>query len=275
METLLFHVDESAAGGKNIPIFFERRQQESAEHIHRSLAPIIDFICSTWGLEVPQDFRVYIMTSMLQFIFHPASLFRKIVLGLFLPLWYGKAKKVWGFSGGWSLPVGKSRVIGVKPPELWPDPGKNFGIKVFVDEPDSTLKFNWFLCHETVHAFSLHLRLPLWLNEGIAAVSVDRLYQRETIRRETLDLFEGKIEKDTNMNYRSVQRKDKRVLLYHFVRGYWFTRYLEEKHPGLVKSLLKERQNHQAITAAVEKEMDLQRGQLWQQLDAILSDHFR
>jgi lambda repressor-like predicted transcriptional regulator len=275
MENMVFSAEHEPGKSRRIPVYFEPQHRDLAQLTHESLETITRFIRETWGFEIPEDFRIYVMNSMMQLIFHPSPLHRKILLGLFLPLWYRRVKKIWEFSGGWSYPTGKRMIIGVKPPELWPDPEKNFGMKVFVDEPDERQKFLWFLCHESVHAFSYHLRLPLWLNEGLATLSVDRLYQKQTIRPQTLEVLEKNNEADGNMNYRKVQSKDNRTLLYHFLRGYWLTRYLEERRPGVLKEVLARKTSHPEIAAKVAKALDLPVEELWRQADGILTEHFR
>jgi len=45
-------------------------------------------------------------------------------------------------------------------------------------------KVQQIACHELVHAFTSHLRLPVWLHEGLAMVTVDRLLQNQSIQGE-------------------------------------------------------------------------------------------
>ena len=43
-------------------------------------------------------------------------------------------------------------------------------------------------CHELVHAYTAHLKLPAWLHEGLAMLTVDRFFERPTVKRESRDL---------------------------------------------------------------------------------------
>jgi hypothetical protein len=57
------------------------------------------------------------------------------------------------------------------------------GERIFVKTDDVT-KVQQIACHELVHAFTSHLRLPVWLHEGLAMVTVDRLLQNQSIQGE-------------------------------------------------------------------------------------------
>lgn len=269
------HQADSGNGAIEVPIYFEEHHGELAGLAHDSMDSIITFNRDQWKLDTPQDMSIYIMTSMMTMLFHPSPMYRKVLLGLSLPLWYGRVKKIWQYSGGWSYPTGKRRVIGVKPPELWPDPLTNFGVKVFADSETDEEKFQWLLCHEAVHAFSYHLRLPLWLNEGIASYSVDLLYQKQTIRPELIQLLEKREEAAEDMNYRKIQSKEKKLLLYHFLRGYFLTRYLHENHGGLIGEIMAHRIPYKEINTKVASVLDIPVDQLWTQVDSILTAYFK
>jgi len=81
---------------------------------------------------------------------------------------------------------------------------RSIGARLFVEEPDINNKIQHFTCHELVHACSSHLRLPMWLNEGIAMVTVDRFVGEQTVRMDTLDLvknFSAHNQPPTQQNY--------------------------------------------------------------------------
>jgi len=129
-------------------------------------------------------------------------------------------------------------------------------------------------CHELVHACSARLRLPPWLNEGIAVVTVDRLLGRQTIQQESLRMLRDSQPKGPPPTYREMSRMNAKDFPYHAVRGYWIVRHLEEVSPGLLRRLFSARRTPQAIEEEVAGQVGLSPGSLWKETDGIVVDHF-
>ncbi len=150
----------------------------------------------------------------------------------------------------------------------------SIGDRIFVPQDDARVKVQGVTCHELVHAFSSHLRLPTWLKEGLAMVTVDRLYGRPTVRPETLEALE-RSSPVTGMGGREKGAVgDPDGFVYQYVRGYWLTRYLEDTRPGLLEGLLSRRHSHDELEGQVATAYGKGREEFWRQIDREIVSHF-
>jgi hypothetical protein len=115
----------------------------------------------------------------------------------------------------------------------------------------------------------------MWLNEGIATVTVDRFLEKRTVRREALDLVKNYQPKGAPPTYRELSRASREAMAYHTVRGYWLVQYLEAKHPGLLKRLLTSPRESWAIENEIAKELGLEPAHLWSKIDDIMVTHLK
>jgi hypothetical protein len=257
-----------------LTLFFEAGEQEAAELIGGACAQSVDLIQQLWGLGAPEDCRVYVMTSWLHFMFHAAPWPWRPLLAIFFPLWAPRAKKLWRYAGGWAQRYGNRRAVGVKPPHLAQLSDRSIGGQVFVKEDDVREKVRHVTCHELVHAFASHLRLPMWLNEGLAMVTVDRYFQKQTVRRETLGVLERWSRGTGPGRYRKLRVEDKDAMVYHCVRGYWLTRYIEDTQPELLRGLLARRTGHRELERKVASAYGQEVRVFWQHIDRVVSSYF-
>lgn len=257
-----------------LTLYYEAQEGHSANVVERACRQSLELIRHCWDLKTPEGCRVYVMTSWLRFVFHSAPWYRKVLLALFIPLLAFRARRIWVYSGGWTLPY-RRPAVGVKPPRLIESGDRSIGALVFVQEEDLDEKVRHITCHELVHAYSAHLRLPLWLNEGLAMVTVDRLIGRATVRPETLESLVRPAGEGRPKGYRRVSVREPEELVYAFVRGYWITRYVEETQPGLLKSLLAKRLDHRELEGQIADAYQMGRQDFWQRVDAVVTGHFR
>jgi len=145
---------------------------------------------------------------------------------------------------------------------------------MFVEEQDMKVNVQHVTCHELVHACSAHLKLPMWLNEGIATVTVDRFLERPTIRQETLEFMRGFLPKAAPPMYRELSRMGGEAIAYHGMRGYWLVRYLEEKRPGFLSRMFSLRRDAKAIEQEMIVELGVESGSFWSEIDDIVVNHF-
>ena len=260
------------AGG--LPLAFSSEDEQTARVIADAVDATLRLATDSWGLAPPKDCRLYVMTSWRGFFFESAPAAWKVLLAVGYPLWCGRARRVWLLSAGWTPRYSRRVAIGIKPPRLVQGSDRSVGARLFIEEPDPTAKLRHVTCHELIHAASAHLKLPAWLNEGLAAVSVDRFMGQPTIREDSLDLLEQAEPKAAPPSYRAMARLRGEALAYHAVRGYWIVRLLEETHPSFVRSLLNVRLPHTAIERRVAERLGLQSG-LWREIDDIVTRHFR
>ncbi len=256
-----------------LTIYFQADERDTADLVEQACRQSLSLIRQCWGLDTPEGCRVYVMTSWHHFLLHSAPWPRKILLSLFMPLWAFRARRIWAYSGGWTLPY-RRPAVGIKPPRLIEAGDSSIGARVFVREEDLSEKVRHVTCHELVHAFSAHLKLPLWLNEGLAMVTVDRLFQRTTVQAETLKVLNPPSAEAGPKGYREVSVREQETFVYAFVRGYWITRYLEETQPELLKSLLAQRISPQALESRIAAAYHMQREEFWQRIDPIVASHF-
>lgn len=258
-----------------LTLFFESAEREAAELIgaacERSVATIRDY----WGLDTPKDCRVYVLTAPLLFFFHSAPWPWRLLLGISLPLWAPRVRRTWASANGWTQRFGERRAVGVKPPRLARTGVNGSGGRIFVADAGVDEQVRHTTCHELTHAFTAHLKLPMWLNEGLANVTVDHLAGRPSIQPATLDSLGNAAYGSRAEDYRRLRRGDLEGLVYHFVRGYWLTRYLDETQPALLRRLLARRFRPQALEEELAAALGLAPDTFWDEIDGVVVAHFQ
>ena len=254
---------------RGLTLFFDAKEQEAAELVGGACEQSIELLYRLWGLEVPADCRVYVMTSWPSFLFYSAPWPWRIWLGVTLPLRYARLNKLWDMAGGWTQCYGKRRTVGVKPPRLLQAVDNRFRERIFVPRTvEEWVEHN--TCHELVHAFTGHLRLPTWLHEGLAMVTVDRLAGRPTVKAETLQALARPAAGSRPEEGHGRRPLDQEGLIYLAVRGYWITRYLADTRPALLKKCLERRLPHDVLESALAAELGVD----WSGIDAVVVSHF-
>ena len=258
----------------NVVLVYAPGEQDTADLISGACEKAIQLAQENWGLEPPEDCRIYVMTSWLGFVFQSAPWPWRILLGATMPFWCFRARRTWPYSAAWTLRYGRRVAIGVKPPRLLAQSDKSIGVRMFVEEKDMKVNMQHITCHELVHACSAHLRLPTWLNEGIATVTVDRFLGRPTIRQETLEFMRGFVPKRAPPTYRELSRMGGEAIAYHGMRGYWLVRYLEEKRPGFLRYMFSLRQDARAIEREMVAALGMEPKSFWSDIDGVIVGHF-
>ena len=252
----------------------EPKDEATAQVIASACNEALRLAKASWGIDPPSDCRLYVMTSWRGFIFQSAPWPWRVMLALNYPLWSGRARRTWPYSAGWTQHYGRRIAIGIKPPRLLETSDKSVGVHMFVEEKDPVAKIRHLTCHELIHAASAHLHLPDWLNEGLAAASVDRFMGKPTIREDSLGLLQRTQPKGVPPSYRAMSRLRGETLAYHAIRGYWIVRFLEDTQPGFLRGLLSTRQAPAAIERLVAEHLGLQPHGLWREIDDLVIRHF-
>lgn len=199
-------------------------------------------------------------------------------MGTTLPFWGFRARRTWLYSAGWTQSYGRKVAIGVKPARLMEQNGNEYhgsiDIHMFVEEKDMRVNVQNVTCHELVHACSAHLKLPMWLNEGIATVTVDRFQGRPTIRQETLKYMRGFMPKATPPTYRELSRMGVEAIAYHGMRGYWLVRYMEKQYPSFLKNMFSLHRDARMIEREMIAELGMEPESFWNEIDGVIVDHF-
>lgn len=260
---------------EGLTLYYEAEEQEAADLIGRACGKSVPLIEAYWGLDRPEDLRLYVMTSWLRSIFHSAPWSWRIVLAVTLPLWGFRARSLWRIAGGWEQAFGRRRTVGVKPPWLLQEADGSLGDRIFVPGRDLDQRVEHNTCHELAHAFVTHLKLPAWLKEGQAMVTVDRYAGEPTVQEGTLETLVRFTGQPGAESTRRLQARDPAALVYQCVRGYWITRALDEMQPDLLRSLLQERATPQALESRLAASLGLGRGEFWDRIDSVVIAHFQ
>ncbi len=224
-----------------LTVLFPDQEQETAERIGGVCQRSLELIEKNWRLSPPKDLFVCLMTSWLSSTLGAASLPWRIILVVTLPLWGLRARRGWPVVGGWTMRIGRRQVVGVKPPRLLLASDSRIGQRIFVPQHDPDRKLALICGHELTHACVAHLRLPSWLNEGLAMVTMDLVAGEPAVLAGTAETL-GRAPAVTNS--RRLPRftgQDADSLVAIYIAGYWRTRYFEETRPGLLAGLLARR----------------------------------
>jgi hypothetical protein len=244
-------------------LFYDAEEQAAARIIAIACERSVRLLRQRWGLAVPEDCRVYVMTSWLGFLFHSAPWHWKAYLALTLPLVARRASHIWPYAGGWSLPFGRRRAVGVKPMRLIQTANRGLGEQIFTKNRDLSETVQTVTCHELVHAFTFHLRLPTWLNEGLATLAMEHYLDRRIVREETLENLLHASLTPTSSATEKLRMDDPQALISQYVRSYWLTRYIEETRPELLKDLLSMRYKKKELEDKVVSAFGKDQKNIW------------
>ena len=105
-------------------------------------------------------------------------------------------------------------------------------------------------------------------------VTVDKYAGKPTVKDETIKALQNRSRKTNPGRYRKLNPGDIDALMYHFVRGYWITRYIEDNQPELLKDLLKHRYNKRTLESKVAEAFGMNSDDFWRQIDGMVSSYF-
>jgi hypothetical protein len=257
-----------------LTIYFDPEEREAAQLIQEACQRSTQTIHTSWGLEAPEDCRLYILTSWPRCVFQGATFQTQILLALTMPLWYSEFKQRWQYAGGWAQRYGRRQVVGIKTPRLIAETPLGIGSDIFIKEEDLEDKVLSVLSHELTHAFSSHLVLPTWLNEGLAMVTSDRCFQKQTVRTDTLQLLKGSLPRNTSSDELNLKKQSREEILLIYIRGYWLTRYLAQSSPDLLRDLLKDRKSPPAYESVIAGEYGIQPENFWLEFQRRVLSYF-
>ncbi len=236
----------------------------AAETIRQSL-PLIE---SLWGVQPPPQTRVYLHSSWLRALLHGAPLDGKLAVLLGLPFQYIYLNRLWKLAGGWTHRFPMVSLVTVKSPPHLRQSDTSLGQKLFIKIEDEADKFRLTLSHELTHAFSLRLRLPLWLSEGMAMLTSDRLLGVQTVLPETLAFTQRAAQRKPQRFEARVSLRRPEQILEMYARGYWITRYLLEHQPDVLRSVLAKPMNPADLENQLARALGWPRGQFWWHINA-------
>ena len=260
---------------EQMTLFFEASDGEAAEVIGRAAEESIRLVRDVLGLAPGGDLRIYVMRSWPHFLLHSAPWPWRILLGLSFPLWAWRVSRLWRVAGGWMQRYGRRLAVGVKPPRLIQAADRSIGERIFVREEDMEEKIRHITCHEVTHACSARLKLPAWLNEGLAMYMVDRLLGKPTVRAGTAVSLAQAPARAQRRNHPAFSSRNPEEFIRCFVLGYWRVRFLEETRPGLLKKLLAEEYRPGQWREPLAAAFQLGPEPVWENLDLLAAAHFQ
>jgi hypothetical protein len=149
---------------------------------------------------------------------------------------------------------------------------RSLGRRVYVDVEDLNEKMRHMVYHEAAHACAAHLRLPAWLNEGLAMLTVDGIAGWQTVQPATVELLDRGFPVTKG---RRMVNLDPDAVVALYTRGYWITRYFFETRPALMQELLERPLGRAKIEARLAQELGLPRERFWAEVEGIVKRHFR
>jgi len=240
---------------------YDPAEKNAARLVSAACERSVQMFQTRWGLSMPSDCRVYVMTSWARFLYQSAPWPWKVYLTLTWPLVARRARSIWPYAGGWSLPFGSRQVVGVKPPRLMVASDGSIGEQFFLPNRDLNEKVITVTCHELVHAFTFHLKLPQWLNEGLATLAMEHYLRRRIVREDTLDcLRRSSFEKENAI------KAQPQGLIPIYARGYWLTRYIEETRNDVLKDILSRRFRRQDLEVKIASTYGKDRRAFWSEI---------
>lgn len=260
----------------DLTLFFDAEESETAGLVEEACRHSIRVIGETWCLPAPSDCRVVVMTSWFRFLFESAPWPWRVPMVVSLPIWSYRIRRLWPFAGGCMQRFGSRRVVvGVKPPRLIEAADKSIGSLINVREDDLSEKVRQVTCHELTHAFMAHLRLPSWLNEGLAMVTVDRFAGKTTVREDTLEALGQDTAPKRPPEATRFNPADTPAIVRHYVRGYWIARLLTEADPQSMRELLQARRSRRELERRIATMLGLSPEALWREVDGMVLSRFR
>lgn len=211
----------------NVKIYFKVTEMDTFEIINSTVHQVAELVKDEWNLSIPDNSRIYVMDSWLKFLFQSAPIYYWPLIGLNLPFAFPMMKKSWKSVGGWAKRYGNRHVIGIKDKTLINIEGSELGKKIFIPETTIQDKMKHIITHELTHVCLSNYKKPVWFNEGMAMLAVDKMFHKQTVRKDTLDLL-------STYNMDTM----KKSLLSNYIVGYWFVKYLDEKEPETLKRIL-------------------------------------
>jgi hypothetical protein len=239
------------------PVFFPESQRLFAETIVVAVEETARFLQDQWSLRPPADCQIHVLTDVFSFIAKTVPGRFRFLVSLTKPLWRGRAERAFEIGGGWMLPWPGRMAVGVKPPEFLASSKTKLGERLFEPVPDLAEKARHITCHELTHAWTAHLRLPAWINEGLAMRAVDHVVGYPTVREGTSALVLWDLSALDPKAYRRVDPADHEALLALYATGYWVTRRLEGEAPDTFRELLRQRRSPGEVNRLASEALEL------------------
>jgi len=247
----------------SIDVQYQPEDHDFAVQLLAAAEDCLESIEGKYHLRRPRRVRLVVLTSWFRFPFQTAPGYLQPSVIVFMPFWALRARRIWPWIGGWqqSYPGGIA-AIGIKPPRLIEQSDRSLGEQLFKQLEDPWQKTISLLSHELTHACSHPLRLPAWLNEGLAMAAADHVLEMDTVLPQSRALISEERLTPKRMR-QAVLGRDHEALLSLYASGYWLVRWMETNEPELLIELLSSRRNPKLVHRMLEKALECPSGALW------------
>ncbi len=256
-------IDLDIAGAAGFHLHYPPQDEASAALVAKACQRSLPVIRKLWQIPAPQDCHITLMTGWLSYLFQTAPWCYKLLYAATFFFWVGQVQRVWSGVGGWTSVLGSRVLIGIKPARLLEKSDSSLGGIIFRKAGSLEQKMAIITAHELTHAHTLPLKLPTWLNEGLAMLTCDRLLGITTVREETLEALATA---DGLVSYPA--------LTIPFIRGYWLTRYLLEVQPGLLRELLAQPVSRPDLERRIAAALGIQAQSFWREAGPLAAQYF-
>lgn len=237
-----------------VPIHFGVGEESVAELLGSAVRRVVELLERQWDLAPPSGLNVHVLSDWRRFILESAPRGRRWIARLTMPIWGPRAAQQFAAVGGWAIPWRGAPSVGVKGPGGLRATSE-LGAELFEPVADLEEKLEHVACHELTHAFTAHLRLPGWINEGVAMRAVDHLAGGSTVRMESKERIQEAPRVFRTRAFKLGVRRDPRRLLEIYATGYWATRAIDESSGDALRETLAEsvtrRERHARFVSAL------------------------
>ena len=129
----------------------------------------------------------------------------------------------------------------------------------------------YITCHEIAHVFFDHLKLPRWLNEGLAMIMVDRYYKIDVVKEQSIGLLRVLYERSAS----KIRKNEARNYFSNFhIPWYWVTRFIVEEYPELIEDFMKNKQSSIEIEKKIADILGIKRKIFWKEISQLVHWHY-
>ena len=215
---------------ENIYVFYKKNDREEMLSVFEGIEEELNKIDEILNCSLTKPIRVYFTDSMLSVMLHTTTFAKKMIMLLFLPIWYRKAKKYWNYSKGWLMKNNTLNSVVLKTSdglESTVNVEKGLYKEEYVCKDNKEEQRRVFL-HQYIQVLLSDITKPEWLEEGLSYYTMEKYYGSQFLKSETLEMVQ-------DMPESSIED-----IIYSGIKGYWMVKYIEEEYPNMIIELLKE-----------------------------------
>lgn len=258
----------------NLELYYSKNHLAEVNLIKKYHDEVEEKISSLWKLEKPKNVKIYFINSSIEYIrysFGYYSFLGKLFL-IILPCIFLNFIRIWKEAAGVFVNINSNYFIFLK--KYDENRSSNIGKYIFHRKYINIEEYlKSIYSHELTHVFSEKLKLPQWLNEGLALYSSEIVLDNKIINGKSLELMD---EEKTKVNISNLNLKSEITRAYKYIKGYWTIKYLNEIYPGFLEKTFKEYKGKEVVNQIAKKlGIDRKRKKFNKELDGKVYEYFR